>query len=115
MAELHINSSLTTNNCLDCHLNFVRNLPISHLPSLKLHKLTDRELDVIINLARGLSNKKIAQELDLAESTVKIHIQGILRKLKLTSRLQVVVFVLKHGLDITHTVQGERKNSKVAT
>jgi two-component system nitrate/nitrite response regulator NarL len=58
-----------------------------------------RERDVVIALARGLSNKEIAQELDLAESTIKIHIQGILRKLNLTSRLQAAVFVVKHGLD----------------
>jgi len=102
MAELPLNSSATSNNCLGCYLNFVRNLPTNHQPSLKLHKLTDRERDVIIYLARGLSNKNIAQELDLAESTIKIHVQGILRKLNLSSRLQVAVFVLKNGVDISH-------------
>jgi two-component system nitrate/nitrite response regulator NarL len=67
--------------------------------SLRLHKLTDRERDVLIILARGLSNKEIAKELGLAESTIKIYIHGILRKLRLTSRLQAAVFVVKHGLD----------------
>lgn len=89
----------TSNNCVDCYFNFVRNQPKSSQPSLRLHKLTERERDVAIALARGLSNKAIAQELDLAESTIKIHIQGILRKLNLTSRLQAAVYVVKHGLD----------------
>jgi two-component system nitrate/nitrite response regulator NarL len=97
MPELPQNS--TPDNCLDCYLNFVRNIPKNSQPSLRLHKLTERERDVVIALARGLSNKEIAKELDLAESTIKIHIQGILRKLNLTSRLQAAVFVVKHGLD----------------
>jgi DNA-binding NarL/FixJ family response regulator len=99
MSEPPQNIISTTNNCLDCYLNFVRNLPKNLQPTLKLHKLTVRERDVVIALARGLSNKEIAQELNLAESTIKIHIQGILRKLNLTSRLQAAVFVVKHGLD----------------
>jgi len=47
--------------------------------------------------ARG-SNKKIARELDLSESTVKIHVQGILRKLNLASRVQAAVYAVEHGL-----------------
>jgi two-component system nitrate/nitrite response regulator NarL len=74
-------------------------MPKNSPPSLRLHKLTDRERDVLIILARGLSNKEIAKELGLAESTIKIYIHGILRKLRLTSRLQAAVFVVKHGLD----------------
>jgi|GEM_PF-1791431 len=99
MLEQSQDQPSTTSNCLDCYLNVVRNMPKNYLPSLKLHKLTGRERDVIIALARGLSNKQIGKELDLAESTVKIHIHGILRKLRVTSRLQAAVFVVKYGLD----------------
>jgi two-component system nitrate/nitrite response regulator NarL len=49
-------------------------------------------------LARGASNKEIARELDLAESTIKIHVQGILRKLNLASRVQAAVYAVEHGL-----------------
>ena len=93
------NGSSATNRCLECHLYFVRKLSEGSPPSLKLHKLSEREREIIIILARGLSNKEIARELDLSESTIKIHIQGILRKLKLTSRVQAAVYVVKHGLD----------------
>lgn len=61
-------------------------------------KLSPRENEIIIMLARGASNKEIARELDLAESTVKIHVQGILRKLNLVSRVQAAVYAVEHGL-----------------
>lgn len=63
-----------------------------------LEKLSPREREIIILLARGGSNKEIARNLDLAESTVKIHVQGILRKLNLTSRVQAAVYAVEHGL-----------------
>ena len=61
-------------------------------------KLTPRESQIIVMLASGESNKGIARTLDLAESTVKIHVQGILRKLNLTSRVQAAVYAVEHGL-----------------
>ncbi len=62
------------------------------------NKLTPREREIIVMLARGSSNKEIARKLDLAESTVKIHVQGILRKLDLDSRVQAAVYAVEHGL-----------------
>ena len=62
------------------------------------HRLTPREREIILLLARGASNKEIARALDLAESTVKIHVQGILRKLNLASRVQAAVYAVEHQL-----------------
>jgi two-component system, NarL family, nitrate/nitrite response regulator NarL len=62
------------------------------------NRLTPREREIIVMLARGASNKEIARTLDLAESTVKIHVQGILRKLNLASRVQAAVYAVEHGL-----------------
>ncbi|AFI83293.1 response regulator [Methylophaga nitratireducenticrescens] len=62
------------------------------------NKLSPRERDVIVMLAQGASNKEIARNLSLAESTVKIHVQGILRKLNLTSRVQAAVYAVENGL-----------------
>ena len=63
-----------------------------------LGKLTPREREIIVMLAHGDSNKKIARTLNLAESTVKIHVQGILRKLNLSRRVQAAVFAVENGL-----------------
>lgn len=62
------------------------------------NKLSPREAEIIVMLAAGASNKEIARRLELAESTVKIHVQGIFRKLNLTSRVQAAVFAVEHGL-----------------
>lgn len=60
--------------------------------------LSAREREVLAALARGASNKELAREFDLAESTVKIHVQNILRKLKLNSRVQAAVYAVEHGI-----------------
>ena len=60
--------------------------------------LSPREREILLLIARGDSNKLIARELDIAETTVKIHVQHILRKLGLTSRVQAAVFATSCGL-----------------
>ena len=64
----------------------------------ELDKLTPREREILACLARGESNKLIARVLDVAESTVKIHVQNILKKLGLSSRVQAAVFAVEHGM-----------------
>lgn len=61
-------------------------------------RLTPREREILGFIARGGSNKEIARELDLAESTVKIHVQNTLRKLGLASRVQAAVYAVEHGI-----------------
>lgn len=67
-------------------------------PPPEKEKLSPREREIMAFLARGESNKEIARALELAESTVKIHVQGILRKLGLSSRVQAAVYAVEHGL-----------------
>ena len=61
-------------------------------------KLTPKEREVLAQLAVGMSNKEIARKLDVAESTVKIHLQSILRKLSLANRVQAAIYAVEHGL-----------------
>jgi two-component system nitrate/nitrite response regulator NarL len=61
-------------------------------------RLSPREREILAFLAKGASNKEIARRLDLAESTVKIHVQHILRKLNLSSRVQAAVYAVEAGL-----------------
>jgi two-component system nitrate/nitrite response regulator NarL len=59
--------------------------------------LSAREREILALIARGASNKLIARELDIAETTVKIHVQHILRKLGLNSRVQAAVYATERG------------------
>jgi two-component system nitrate/nitrite response regulator NarL len=60
--------------------------------------LSPREREILLLIARGDSNKLIARALDIAETTVKIHVQHILRKLGLSSRVQAAVYATSRGL-----------------
>jgi len=60
--------------------------------------LTLREIEVIVELSTGDSNREIAQRLFISENTVKVHVHEILRKLKLNSRQEVAEYARRHGL-----------------
>jgi DNA-binding NarL/FixJ family response regulator len=60
--------------------------------------LTDRERDVLLLVARGLSNKAIAAELSITERTARTHVSNILGKLGLSSRTQAALYARDHGL-----------------
>lgn len=60
--------------------------------------LTDRELEVLQQIAKGLSNKEIAQQLVVSERTVKGHVSNILSKLNLADRTQAALYAVRHGL-----------------
>jgi DNA-binding NarL/FixJ family response regulator len=61
-------------------------------------RLTDRELQVLKLVAKGLSNKEIASELYIAENTAKNHVRNILEKLHLHSRMEAVVYAMREKL-----------------
>ena len=60
--------------------------------------LTIREIEVIVELSTGDSNREIAQRLCISENTVKVHVHEILRKLKLNGRQEVAEYAHRHGL-----------------
>jgi two-component system nitrate/nitrite response regulator NarL len=65
--------------------------------STERDRFSPRERDILASLSQGESNKEIARRLDLAESTVKIHVQNIFKKLNMSSRVQVALYAVEHG------------------
>jgi two-component system, NarL family, response regulator LiaR len=65
---------------------------------LMSEQLTTREVEVLQLLAEGASSGQIAEELRVSPNTVRTHVQGILSKLQLHSRLQAAAFAVRHGL-----------------
>jgi two-component system, NarL family, nitrate/nitrite response regulator NarL len=71
--------------------------PAPAVDSDPIHSLSPREREILGLIARGASNKEVARDLGIAETTVKIHVQHILRKLNLGSRVQAAVYLAARG------------------
>ncbi|MBX3645842.1 MAG: response regulator [Rubrivivax sp.] len=67
-------------------------------PPSPIDPLSPREREILRGIAQGASNKEIARDLGIAETTVKIHVQHVLRKLGVSSRVQAAVLATAQGL-----------------
>lgn len=77
---------------------FADHLPTPDPPSDPLTDLTTREREILLEIARGHSNREIGTHLHLSEATVKVHVGRILTKLDLRDRAQVIVHAYEHGI-----------------
>ena len=82
------------NRLIDSYVS--RPLVTATIPGLA--ELTERELDVLRSMARGLSNAEIGRELYLAETTVKTHVARVLAKLGVRDRVQAIVLAHRAGV-----------------
>ncbi|MEV6983884.1 response regulator transcription factor [Sphaerisporangium sp. NPDC051017] len=67
-------------------------------PQLPVPRLTEREMEVLRLVAKGMNNREIAKELFISENTVKNHVRNILEKLQLHSRMEAVVYAVRERL-----------------
>lgn len=75
------------------------------------HTLTPRELDVLALLGEALSNTQIARKLRIEESTVKTHVQSVLTKLDVRTRVQAALLAHRAGLPTGHPDQADRRRT----
>jgi DNA-binding NarL/FixJ family response regulator len=73
-----------------------READLEHSPTP--HTLTVREKEILLLVAKGLTNKQIGQQLFIAENTVKNHIKNLLAKLEVDNRVQLASYATKNGL-----------------
>jgi NarL family two-component system response regulator LiaR len=72
--------------------------------------LTDREIEILRQVALGKTNQEIADELVVSERTVRTHITNILAKLRLSNRTQAALYALREGIAHMRYVEGENEN-----
>jgi two-component system nitrate/nitrite response regulator NarL len=77
--------------------------------------LTEREREVLDHVARGKSNKVIAQALDISHNTVKLHVRHIMAKLDLNSRVEAAVFAFEHRSAVESSSAGDDVSRKPPT
>ena len=67
-------------------------MSVSKTPKKDFENLTQKEIEIIEQIAKGLSNKEISEKLFLSEGTVRNYISGILEKLELRDRTQLAIY-----------------------
>ena len=95
LIETMIQQDITTNSVLNTAT------PASHIANntnSAIPELTDREREVLVEIAHGLSNQEIADKLFISLTTVKTHVAHILGKINARDRVQAVVFAYENGL-----------------
>ena len=74
------------------------------------HTLTDREVEILKQVALGKTNQEIADELVVSERTVRTHITNILAKLRLSNRTQAALFALREGIAHMRNIEEDEES-----
>ena len=99
-AVIHLFHDVTARRSMEIHLRRILNEQLHSLepPTRSMEQLTSREREILKHLAAGLPNHTIAHRLSISRATVRNHIQKILNKLGVHSKLEAVVLVHRHRL-----------------
>ena len=74
--------------------------------------LSDREVEILRYLVDGASNKTIGNRLEIAESTVKVHMKTILRKIRMKNRTQAAIWAVEHGIEANSPLVADASSSQ---
>jgi two-component system nitrate/nitrite response regulator NarL len=77
----------------------------SRVPPVDQVGFTNREAQIVLLIAEGNSNKAIARELGISDGTVKVHVKNVLRKVNLSTRLEIAVWAFEHDYSNQYTKQ----------
>ena len=66
-------------------------------------ELSERELQILLLVAQGLSNRQIAGQLDISDNTVKVHVRNIFVKINVASRTEASLYAVRHGLIVVES------------
>lgn len=93
-------SILNGNSYIQSRLKPILNLKVNYkqIDIKRLEALTKRELEIIAQVASGMSNKEIAINLDISERTVKNHLSNIFKKIDVSDRTQAAIFAIKNNI-----------------
>jgi two-component system nitrate/nitrite response regulator NarL len=84
-------------------------------PAERAAPLSSREIDILKRLVHGESNKQISRQLIIAETTVKVHVKAILRKVRLRNRTQAAIWGLENLPDQVSTASALQASHRVAS
>jgi two-component system nitrate/nitrite response regulator NarL len=87
-------------------LNITSALAPTNDTATRAHNLTSREVEILMRLMEGESNKVIARKLDIAEATIKIHVKSILRKVRVKNRTQAALWATAHLITPSSACEG---------
>jgi two-component system nitrate/nitrite response regulator NarL len=93
---LRLVRSMLNEMTLDAKLDQDRPMAMPMPPDPGIHKLSNREAEILGCLMRGDPNKVIAKKLDVAEATIKVHVKAILRKIGAANRTQAAMWAREH-------------------
>ena len=77
----------------------------NRVPPVDQVEFTNRESQIVLLIAEGNSNKAIARELGISDGTVKVHVKNVLRKVNLSTRLEIAVWAFEHGFSQQNSKQ----------
>ena len=96
-SEIKLQSDGAEHEDVSVSIGVLQQHPVNGPPVRNHHSLSEREVQILDGLVKGHANKVIARTCDIAEATVKVHMKGILRKIRVDNRTQAAIWAMENG------------------